>query len=277
MNPDYLRELDLLPIWSLRAVGGAATVTAAPESKSPTKSPPAHDQSERPQTSAAASSSADGGAAVKADYRPPPKSPPAHDQSERPQTSAAASSPPMAADWVGLRRMVMSCRACGLCEGRTQAVFGVGHQGADIFLVGEGPGQEEDRRGEPFVGAAGRLLDDMLYAIGRSRERDVYIANVVKCRPPANRNPEPDEARACLGYLARQIELAQPRLIVALGKVAATYLLETTAPIGALRQKLHDYRSVPVIVTYHPAYLLRSPAEKRKAWDDLKFIQKAAS
>jgi len=174
-------------------------------------------------------------------------------------------------DWTSLRAAVAECTACPLHQKRTQTVFGVGDENADWLLVGEGPGAEEDLQGEPFVGQAGKLLDNMLAAIGLSRGDKVYIANIVKCRPPGNRNPEPIEAHTCQPYLRRQIELIQPRLIIALGKVAAVNLLGREASIAALRGSVHHYGEIPLIVTYHPAYLLRSLPEKAKAWADLCF------
>ena len=177
-------------------------------------------------------------------------------------------------DWIRLKQTVKDCAACGLRAGCKQTVFGVGDEKAQWLFVGEGPGAEEDQRGEPFVGQAGRLLDNMLAAIGLKRGENAYIANIVKCRPPGNRNPEPAEASACAPYLARQIELIQPKLIVALGKVAAANLLATDAPIGSLRGKLHDYRGIPLVATYHPAYLLRSLPDKAKAWADLCFARR---
>ncbi|MCW5623929.1 MAG: uracil-DNA glycosylase [Burkholderiales bacterium] len=176
-------------------------------------------------------------------------------------------------DWEPLAATVADCRACKLCTGRNRTVFGVGDRAADWLFVGEGPGAEEDQRGEPFVGQAGRLLDNMLAAIALKRGDDVYIANIVKCRPPNNRNPEPGEAAACRPYLQRQIELLRPRLIVALGKVAAVNLLGRDASIASVRRQLLDYRGVPLIVTYHPAYLLRSLPDKAKAWEDLCFAR----
>jgi DNA polymerase len=174
-------------------------------------------------------------------------------------------------DWPALRESILACTACALCRQRKQAVPGVGDENADWLFVGEGPGAEEDERGEPFVGQAGKLLDNMLAAIGLRRGDDVYIANVVKCRPPGNRNPEPEEAGACEPYLTRQVGLIRPRLIVALGKVAAQNLLGNEATIASLRGRLHDYRGTPLIVTYHPAYLLRNLTDKAKAWEDLCF------
>ena len=176
--------------------------------------------------------------------------------------------------WDELRTLVADCRACGLCQQRKQAVFGVGAESAPWLFVGEGPGADEDAQGEPFVGQAGRLLDSMLAAIGCARGRDVYIANVVKCRPPANRTPTHEEAQACAPFLDRQIELIAPKLIVALGKTAATRLLGTEASLASLRGKVHRYRDIPVVVTYHPAYLLRSLPEKAKAWEDLVFARR---
>jgi uracil-DNA glycosylase family 4 len=172
-------------------------------------------------------------------------------------------------DWIALKEAVRTCTACALHRGRAQAVFGVGDERADWLLVGEGPGAEEDARGEPFVGQAGRLLDNMLSAIGLKRGHDVYIANVVKCRPPGNRVPEPGEAGECEPFLLRQIALIQPRLIVALGKTAAASLLRTDASVGSLRGRLHAFQGVPLLVTYHPAYLLRNMPDKAKAWEDL--------
>ncbi len=171
--------------------------------------------------------------------------------------------------WAELKTVVRDCTACKLRAGCTQTVFGVGDEKANWLFVGEGPGADEDALGEPFVGQAGKLLDNMLAAIKLKRGNNVYISNIVKCRPPANRAPEPDEIAMCLPYLQRQIELIQPRLIVALGKTAATALLGREATLGSLRGTLHDYRSIPLLITYHPAYLLRSPMEKAKAWQDL--------
>jgi len=177
-------------------------------------------------------------------------------------------------DWAALQASVRACQACKLCGTRTQTVFGVGPDVAPLMIVGEGPGADEDAQGEPFVGRAGKLLDEMLRAIGRSREQDTYIANVVKCRPPGNRDPEPDEVEACRPYLERQLEQVKPRLIVALGRVAAQRLLQTDAPLSRLRGPMHAYgpQQTPLIITYHPAYLLRSPREKAKSWEDLKRI-----
>jgi len=176
-----------------------------------------------------------------------------------------------AMDWPALKSCVAACTACSLHKARNKTVFGVGDERADWLIVGEGPGADEDAQGEPFVGQAGKLLDNMLAAINLRRGSNVYIANIVKCRPPGNRNPQPDEALACSAYLKRQIELIQPKLIIALGKVAAVNLLGRDATISSLRGSVHDCRGIPLIVTYHPAYLLRTLPDKAKAWEDLCF------
>ena len=177
-------------------------------------------------------------------------------------------------DWIPLKAAVSGCVKCGLHKTRTQTVFGVGDENADWMLIGEAPGAEEDRLGDPFVGQAGKLLDNMLAAIGLSRRTNVYIANVLKCRPPGNRNPMPEEVAQCSPYLLQQIALTQPKLIVAMGRFAAQTLLETSASISSLRGKVHRYAGVPLIVTYHPAYLLRTLEDKAKAWEDLLFARK---
>lgn len=180
--------------------------------------------------------------------------------------------------WSDLQAAVASCTDCGLCASRRQTVFGAGHQAAEWMLVGEAPGAEEDARGEPFVGQAGRLLDNMLAAIGLSRSAEdpaqaVYIANVLKCRPPGNRNPEPAEVARCEPYLKRQVALVRPRILLVMGRFAAQSLLGTDASIASLRGRVHqievDGRQIPVVVTYHPAYLLRNLADKSKSWADL--------
>ena len=184
---------------------------------------------------------------------------------------------PAGLDWPALREAVAACRACALCEGRTQTVFGAGHTQARWLVVGEAPGEQEDLSGEPFVGAAGQLLDRMLAALGLTRaddaavppEQRVYIANTLKCRPPRNRNPTPEELTQCEPFLVRQIELLQPRIILAMGRFAVHSLLRSTEPIGRLRGRVHRYQGVPLVVTYHPAYLLRNLLDKAKAWEDL--------
>ncbi|HEY0817992.1 MAG TPA: uracil-DNA glycosylase [Rhizobacter sp.] len=177
-------------------------------------------------------------------------------------------------DWPALRAAVAGCTACKLCAGRTNTVFGVGHERAHWMIVGEAPGEQEDRQGEPFVGKSGQLLDNMLRAVGLTRgeapaAQQVYIANTVKCRPPGNRNPEPAELAQCEPFLIRQIALVQPRVILAMGRFAVQSLLRSDEPIGRLRGRVHQYQGVPLIVTYHPAYLLRNPEDKGKSWDDL--------
>jgi DNA polymerase len=181
-------------------------------------------------------------------------------------------------EWEALRERVLSCTRCDLHKQRTQAVFGVGSHTAQWLIIGEAPGADEDRQGEPFVGRAGKLLNNMLLAIGLQRA-EVYIANIVKCRPPNNREPAPDEAQSCAPYLARQIALIKPKIIIALGRVAAQNMLMTDSPVGSLRGKRFYYEQsgIPIIVTYHPAYLLRSPQEKRKAWQDLLAAQELFS
>ncbi|MDE1184034.1 uracil-DNA glycosylase [Paraburkholderia sp.] len=172
-------------------------------------------------------------------------------------------------DWDALAARVANCEQCRLCEKRTNTVFGVGDRDADWMLIGEAPGEHEDKQGEPFVGPAGKLLDNMLRALTLTRDTNVYIANVIKCRPPGNRNPEPDEVARCEPYLKRQVALVKPKVIVAMGRFAAQSLLKTEASISSLRGRVHTYEGVPVIVTYHPAYLLRSLPDKSKAWADL--------
>lgn len=206
-----------------------------------------------------------------------PAAPPGARRTESPDARAAAIA---RMPWEQLAETVAACTACGLCKGRTQAVFGVGDRAGPWMLVGEAPGAEEDARGEPFVGQAGRLLDNMLGALRLKRGEGVYIANVLKCRPPGNRNPEPAEVAACEPFLKRQIELVQPRIIVVLGRFAAQSLLGTEASIASLRGRLHHYeaggRRIPVVVTYHPAYLLRNLPDKAKSWADLCLAYDAA-
>jgi uracil-DNA glycosylase len=177
--------------------------------------------------------------------------------------------------WRVLREEIAACARCPLHATRTQSVFGVGDMQAEWLVIGEAPGAEEDRRGEPFVGRAGQLLDSMLRAIGLARGDNVYIANVLKSRPPGNRDPKPDEVAACMPYLQRQLALLRPKVILAVGRIAAQTLLATDAPLARLRGRVHAFGepATPLIVTYHPAYLLRSPGEKRKAWEDLKFAR----
>jgi DNA polymerase len=218
------------------------------------------------------------GAQAAASFSPSPSKRPAQAStgSARTESAPAGTRGDIATmDWAALRAAVAGCRACSLCESRTQTVFGVGSETARLMIVGEAPGEQEDRQGEPFVGQAGKLLDNMLRAIGFTRGEDgppehrVFIANTLKCRPPRNRNPEPAETAQCAPFLARQIELVQPRLLLAMGRFAAQSLLATDEPIGRLRGRVHRWRDTPVVVTYHPAYLLRTLADKARAWDDL--------
>lgn len=238
---DILEELGLTPVWRLRA---AYRVAAMPVAHAVHEASPV------------------AGLQV---IRPHPAVAPA-DPANR--TSRIAT-----LDWAHFAADVSACTACGLARTRKMAVPGVGDAHADWLFVGEAPGAEEDAKGEPFVGQAGRLLDSMLAAIGMSRAKAVYIANVLKCRPPNNRAPTPTEVEACLPYLDRQIALIQPKLIVALGKSAATTLLGAEATIASLRGKVHRYRGTPLVVTYHPAYLLRTLPDKAKAWEDLCFAR----
>ncbi|MDD5250858.1 MAG: uracil-DNA glycosylase [Rhodocyclaceae bacterium] len=232
-----LRELGLGPSWRLRDQAAAASA-ALPEA-----------------------------AAAPAAATPAPPAPTAPAADDRAAAIAAMG-------WEELRAAVAACRACSLCQQRQQAVLGVGDGDADWLFVGEAPGAEEDERGEPFVGQAGKLLDAMLAAIDLRRGDNVYIANTVKCRPPGNRTPEPEETAACWPFLARQIALTRPKLIVALGRPAAQTLLRREVKIGAARGQLFEHGGIPLIVTYHPAYLLRNLPDKAKAWEDLCFMRK---
>jgi len=201
----------------------------------------------------------------------------ARDADAHAAATVAATEPPggdpiAAENLVEMAQRLSDCRRCRLCQGRTQVVFGVGNPKARVLFVGEGPGADEDRLGEPFVGRAGQLLNIMLPSIGLRRE-DVYIANIVKCRPPGNRDPQPDEAAACMPFLKRQIELIDPTVIVLLGRIAARFLLGTTAPISSYRGRWTSWHGRDVLPTFHPAYLLRNPAAKRESWADLKQLR----
>lgn len=234
-----LREMGLAPLWKLRGVAAEMQNESAAPGASPASSALCASPNQQVVSAAPATSGDERAAAI------------------------------AAMDWPALRASVAECRACALCQQRKQAVLGVGDQSADWLFVGEGPGAEEDERGEPFVGQAGKLLDAMLAAIGLKRDKDVYIANAVKCRPPGNRTPAAEEMAACRPYLERQIELLQPKLIVALGRPAAQTLLQTEVKISAMRGRLCKYNDIPLIITYHPAYLLRTLSDKAKAWEDL--------
>lgn len=254
MDERILRELELLPLARLY---GLSTPAAALPSASPTAESASRVAVARP--------------------APPPRPQPAPVQAARRAPAAPPAPPPAGVeemDWEALRDAVRECRRCALCEQRKQAVFGVGHASAPWLFVGEGPGADEDEKGEPFVGQAGKLLDSMLAALRLARGREVYIANVVKCRPPGNRVPLPEEAAACAPFLDRQIALIRPKIIVALGKTAAIRLTGNEGSLAGLRGKLHDYRGIPLVISYHPAYLLRNLPDKAKAWEDLLFARR---
>jgi DNA polymerase len=276
-----LNELGLGPVWRLRVPPPGAHADAAPASESEQTlepaSAPAPEDAPGP-TPAPGPALAPGrtpapqaeqGSAAAIEHLPAAAAPatgaaPAND--ERAVAIAAMG-------WDELRTSAAACRACELCRQRKQAVLGVGDVEADWLFVGEGPGAEEDERGEPFVGQAGKLLDAMLAAIDLKRGSKVYIANTVKCRPPGNRTPEAEETVACWPYLARQIELIRPKLIVALGRPAAQTLLGGEVKVGAARGRVFAHQGIPLIVTYHPAYLLRTLSDKAKAWEDLCFMR----
>jgi len=251
-----LRELELLPVWRQRNKPATVVVEAVPEQmpeqQQAQQLTPAYGDAPLPQ------------AVALADTQLPPLTT---------SLGQGRHDAIMQMDWQGLQECVTYCEACSLSKTRTQTVFGVGDPNAEWLLIGEAPGAEEDRKGEPFVGQAGKLLDNMLAAIGLKRGQNVYIANVLKCRPPENRDPQGEEVSQCNPFLKRQVELIKPKLIIALGKFAAQSLLDSTSTIAAMRGKRHDYHGVPVIVTYHPAYLLRNLPDKAKAWEDLCFAR----
>jgi uracil-DNA glycosylase len=196
------------------------------------------------------------------------------DQRERFHSSVPAAADAMTPSLRAIREEIGDCRRCKLCSGRTQIVFGVGNPSAQVMFIGEGPGEDEDRQGEPFVGRAGKLLTDIITGGMGLRRGDVYIANVVKCRPPGNRNPEPDEIAACQPFLFAQIDAVDPKVIVALGKFAAQTLLQTTAPISKLRGRWVEFRGRKLMPTFHPSYLLRTPGDKKLVWEDIKLVMK---
>jgi uracil-DNA glycosylase len=267
-DENYLRELELWPIFALQkrvtnSASGPLPASIAKEGAPVVSTRPVMRETARE-------------APVVPVARP---ARPAPVPTAAPATAPAPVDPARAAriaglDWTELASEVAACNACGLCKQRKQAVFGVGAQSAPWLLVGEGPGAEEDQQGEPFVGQAGKLLDAMLTAMKLQRGREVYIANVVKCRPPGNRTPSTDEALACAPFLDRQIALIKPKLIVALGKTAVMRLTGSEASMASLRGTLHEYRGIPVVATYHPAYLLRNLPEKLKAWEDFNFARR---
>jgi DNA polymerase len=245
----YLEEMGLGPVWKLRGRASVPDPSPALPVREPPKAAPPRPAPRRPAPVPGLSG------AVKIDL--------ADDRAAR----------ILRMEWPELKSAVKACEACGLRKTCTQTVFGVGDEQADWLLVGEAPGAEEDARGEPFVGQAGRLLDNMLAAIGLARGENVYICNVLKCRPPGNRNPEPLEVAQCSPHLLRQLELIKPKLILAMGRFAVQTLLGTEASIASLRGRLHRYQGVPLVVTYHPAYLLRNLPDKAKAWEDLCFAR----
>lgn len=243
-----LAEMGISPIWVLRDGGGESMPAqdALPDEAQPVEAPvgmaPAEEMTPEPMV------------------RPP----------SQPSVSSTGSQDAASTmDWPALAEAVADCRACGLCQQRKQAVLGVGDRQAEWLFIGEGPGAEEDARGEPFVGQAGKLLDNMLASLDLARGNRVYIANAVKCRPPGNRTPEPAEMAACRPWLERQIELLKPKIIVLLGKAAVHTILHEDKALAALRGRVHEYAGIPVVVTYHPAYLLRNLPDKAKAWEDL--------
>lgn len=290
----WLREIGMERLWLRPAPAASRPVAASPAVAAPEAAPvpPPLAPAAVPMAPPAAPEVAVVAAAEPAPARPgvpasilnrtgPPPRP-------VPKAEAKAAEPPPIpvaeavkdANLEQLAEQVVACTACGLCQGRRHAVFGQGAQPTRWLVVGEAPGEQEDRQGQPFVGRSGQLLDAMLSAVGMSRERDVFITNVIKCRPPGNRNPKPEEIAACSPYLMRQIALLKPERILVLGRFAAQTLLGTDATIGSLRGRLHQLKTdegveIPVIVSYHPAYLLRSPSEKARAWQDLKLAARA--
>lgn len=262
-----LREMGITLWWPGSAPRGLdARAEAAPAEVAAAAAPPAQIAAPAPASVALSP--------VRAPVAAPRSAPAAPVTQAPPTTHAPRPLGVETMDWPALREAVSGCQACKLCESRRQTVFGVGNEQAHWMVIGEAPGEQEDREGEPFVGKAGQLLDRMLEAVSLTRspappEQQVFIANVLKCRPPGNRNPLPDEVAQCEPYLKRQVELVRPKIILAMGRFAVQSILQTQEPIGKLRGREHRYAGVPVIVTYHPAYLLRSPADKALAWEDL--------
>lgn len=275
-----LREMGLAPIWRLRpaAVAEHEPVESIRAEENPVEEQhPVADAApvRKPESARSRFSEPLTHAVTTLDHtHVPPRTTDPNARSQDPQDRANRIA---GLDWDQLDNDIRKCSACGLCAQRKQAVPGVGDRNADWMLVGEGPGSEEDRQGEPFVGPAGRLLDAMLNAIGLRRPDGVYIANAVKCRPPMNRTPEATEIDTCLPYLERQIALVQPRILVALGRPAAQALLGADVRINAARGKTFAHKGIPVVVTYHPAYLLRNQADKAKVWSDLCFARRVLS
>ncbi len=260
---------DMVPA-ELAAQSGAQ----APALQEGTRQAPSH-AATRPAKNPAAATDEPSVAATSAHSRPAPAAAPA---TTAPAVPVAAVAQPLAdgvdgMDWAALQDTVSACQACALCTGRKNTVFGMGHVQAGFMVVGEAPDEEEAAQGAPFVGQSGQLLDNMLKAVGLNRQDEsgsgVYIANALKCRPAVPRNPTPSEVATCAPYLMRQVALVKPKVILAMGRFAVQSLLQTTEPLGKLRGRVHDCQGVPVVVTYHPSYLLRNPADKAKAWADL--------
>jgi uracil-DNA glycosylase len=282
LDRDFLSELELLSHFELRrqqrerAAGGASPVVAAKaeaRAEMPVRGDAVAAEEIRPRPTPPRPVGTPAAAAPISRVAPNKPSVPA-----APTVPAALATPTVTVnvsgfDWDALEGAARACQACGLCKQRKNVVVGVGNRAAPWLFIGEGPGAEEDASGEPFVGQAGKLLDAMLTAAGLQRGREVYIANVVKCRPPGNRTPQSDEAAACAPYLDRQIELIQPKIIVALGKTAITRLTGADTAMAAMRGRALSYKGIPVVATYHPAYLLRNLPEKLKAWEDLQFAR----
>ncbi|PKO93421.1 MAG: DNA polymerase III [Betaproteobacteria bacterium HGW-Betaproteobacteria-1] len=267
---DMLRELELLPVWKQRELPPPGREAAVPEVRVPVSEEPRPAPEPVLQQVAEVAPVPDATeviAEVEVEIEAEVKAEPAVFAENRLEQIRHL-------DWQALQACVQSCVACELSVSRTQTVFGVGDPQAEWLFVGEAPGVEEDRKGEPFVGQAGKLLDNMLAAIKLKRGQNTYIANIMKCRPPENRDPHRKEIVQCEPFLERQVALMQPKLILALGRVASQTLLQTDATVAELRGKLHSYNGVPVIVTYHPAYLLRNLADKAKAWEDLCFARR---
>lgn len=273
LDKDYLMELELWSHFELRSLGHK--IMPPPPTSAPAPSQAA--------TSAVAPARAVANPTAKTSVAAPSVATPQPAAARQARVDAPMPVDPARlekisrADWTTLAEISANCTVCTLCKQRKQVVFGVGAQSAQWLFIGEGPGAEEDESGEPFVGQAGKLLDAMLTAAGLQRGREVYIANVVKCRPPGNRTPLPEEAAACAPLLDRQIELIRPKIIVALGRTAIARLTGSEAAMAAVRGRAHTYRNIPVIATYHPAYLLRNLPEKLKAWEDLQLAKRTFS
>lgn len=292
VDEDYLRELELWPMFALkrsfepapREHADADITERSPQTDTTSRLPNSDGGNASRMAPRAEFQAIPAGALASSASTPRPNLTP-RDPFAKPVAAPAAMpfDPERAAriaalDWAGLEAEAANCQACGLCSQRKQAVFGAGAKDARWLLIGEGPGEDEDQQGEPFVGQAGKLLNAMLVSAGLQRGRDVYIANVVKCRPPGNRTPSAAEAAACAPFLDRQIELIKPKLLLALGKTAVMRLTQSDASMASFRGQQHRYslngRDILMVATYHPAYLLRNPVEKLKAWEDLVFANK---